>query len=222
MASDKHNVQIIIQARLLSTRFPRKILKKIGDKSIIEIVFNNCLETGYNTVIAVPFGEKNKIAESASCGEEFMSEGSETDVLSRFYNSAYVSKGGIVVRITSDCPLVTSELIKSCVNYFVVSGVTYLTTTNLDIGSYNTVTNFPDGFDVEVFTYDSLCEANKNAKSKLEREHVTLWIRNNFECCVYNPGKVLLSLDNKYSIDTEDDYFRVSKIIDLGEKVWEP
>ena len=216
------NVQIIIQARLSSTRLPRKILKMIDGKSIIEIVLNNCLETGYNVIVAVPFGEKSTILEHVNCEEELLSEGPELDVLSRFHKCATVSEDGIIVRVTSDCPLVAPELIRSCVDYFIETDATYLTTTNLGVGKYDAATQFPDGFDVEVFTYKSLCDANDSAKDDIEREHVTLWIKKNYECCVYNPGSVLLPVDNKYSIDTDEDYLRVNKIIESGEKTWKP
>jgi len=94
--------------------------------------------------------------------------GSENDVLDRFYQAARTFGAEVVVRITADCPVLDSEVIDKVVRYF------------LD-GDYDYVSNgfertYPDGLDTEVFRFDALERAWREADMKSEREHVTLRI----------------------------------------------
>ena len=96
-------------------------------------------------------------------------EGSENDVLDRFYNAAKAHQPEIVLRITGDCPLVDPELVDEMVAYFGMQNVEYL--------SNVAPPTFPDGLDIEVFSFRSLEQAACSAGTPDEREHVTPFIR---------------------------------------------
>lgn len=76
-----------------------------------------------------------------------------------------------IVRITCDNPLIDPKVIDAVVAAHIKSGADYTS---------NTINpTFPDGMDVEVFTFEALERAWKEAKLPSEREHVTSYIRKN-------------------------------------------
>lgn len=99
--------------------------------------------------------------------------GSEHDVLDRYYRCAQHCAADAVVRITSDCPLVDSELLDLTVRAFVNNPCDY--------ASNALVLTYPRGLDVEVFTMPALRHAWHEAKRAYEREHVTPYLYENPE-----------------------------------------
>jgi len=109
-----------------------------------------------------------------------------------------------VVRLTGDCPLIDPETADRVIEYHLV-------------GYYDYTRNkgYPDGLDVEVMRINALNEAFRFAKSPYDREHVTPYLYN-------NPDKYRVGyLENypdyshlKLSVDTEEDFVRVSKVIE--------
>ena len=121
-------IGIFVQARLESTRFPKKVLKKIGKFTILEIIFKRIsriksikknsiflLTTNKNSDLALVTHVKNMGFKSY--------RGSSEDVLDRFYQAAKKFKVKNIVRITGDCPLidckVVSQLIKLHLIFFI-------------------------------------------------------------------------------------------------------
>lgn len=194
-------VGAIIQARMGSTRFPEKILKKLNDKTILEHIYNrvNCSKVE-KVVIATTI---NSIDD---CVEEFCNQhqfecyrGSENDVLDRFYNAAKKYGFDVIVRITADDPLKDTDVINKAIDV-------------LDDGEFDYVSNtikptYPEGIDVEVFTFNALERAYKEAKLPSEHEHVTPYIWKNrdiFKC--YNFENEIDLSKMRWTMDTEDDY----------------
>jgi len=98
-------------------------------------------------------------------------QGSEKDVLDRFYQAARKFNLDHIVRITADCPLIDPVIIDSVIASHLKN--------NADYSANIIKETFPDGEDVEVFTIKALASAWKSAKLKSEREHVTPYIRKN-------------------------------------------
>jgi glutamate-1-semialdehyde 2,1-aminomutase len=96
-------------------------------------------------------------------------QGSETDVLDRFVQAARRHEADVVVRITGDCPLVDPGLVEECVRRFKATDVDYIS--NVDPPT------FPDGLDIEVFSFGALEQAGKEASTPQDREHVTPYLR---------------------------------------------
>ena len=106
---------IIIQARLGSVRFPNKVLKKIGNLTVIEVIYKRLLKSklANEIIFAIPNNKeklklqkfiKNKIKCKVFCG-------SENNVLNRYYQSSKKLNSDIIVRVTGDCPLVDPKII---------------------------------------------------------------------------------------------------------------
>ena len=97
--------------------------------------------------------------------------GHPNDLLSRYYNCAKKYKANTIVRITSDCPLMDYKIIDKIIKKFYSSNVDYISNTHPPV--------IPDGFDIEIFNFESLKKAFFKAKKNFQREHVTPYIWDN-------------------------------------------
>ena len=215
---------IIAQARTTSTRLPGKIFKKLLGKPAIIHFLDACFkaETIDKVILAVPDSQKKEFRFLVEEYPEILIfGGDEDDVLSRFTKAAELFEPENIVRLTSDCFLMQPEIIDECVRMFLESDVDYLTNYNLkctedDPDDYESLTETPDGFCVEVFRFDALKSADINAKEKYDREHVTPWIKRNKKCSAKSSGR--LSLSGKLSVDTEEDFKIVEAALSLFKK----
>ena len=96
--------------------------------------------------------------------------GSENDVLDRYYRTAKKEKADIVIRLTGDCPLADPAVIDETIDYFLKR--------QPKIDYISKPLNYPEGLDVEIFSFSALERAWKNATKPSEREHVTPYIYN--------------------------------------------
>ena len=101
----------------------------------------------------------------------FEYQGDIDDVLSRYYYSAKKYNLDIIVRVTSDCPLIDYRLIDEIINFYNKNNVDYVSNTIED--------SYPDGQDVEVFSMSALTKSFKEAKRNY-REYVTFLLKNEF------------------------------------------
>ena len=161
----------IIQARVGSTRLPGKVLKRICGKTIIQHVVDRVKKS--NTVDKVFVATTHKvedlalIKECVDAGYNIFC-GSEHDVLDRYYQLAKLERPDTIIRITSDCPVIDPAIIDLVVSEHLDNNADYTCNTM--------ITPFPDGQDVEVFSFDVLKKAWQKAKTKNDREHVTPFI----------------------------------------------
>ena len=170
------NVAIITQARIGSTRFPEKVLRKVNSQSILELHLSRLKGSRYNHQIVVATTNEDqvdKIISIANSMNVWVYQGSTSDVLDRFYQAAssLELKPEYVVRVTSDCPLIDPSLIDEVIEMTVSK--------DLDYGANVLNQEFPDGQDIEVFKFSALEKAWKEAKLNSDREHVTPYIRKN-------------------------------------------
>jgi len=95
--------------------------------------------------------------------------GSEHDVLDRYHQSAKLFGARVVARVTADCPLIDPDVIDRAASIYAGGEADYVS---------NTIEcTYPDGLDIEVFSYDALELAWRNANLQSEREHVTPYIK---------------------------------------------
>ena len=162
----------IIQARMNSSRLPNKMLSDIGGKPMLSHVINRTVKSKMIDKVSVATTtdiSDDLIEDFCVTNEIHFYRGSEDDVLDRFYNLAKLQKADHIVRITGDCPFVDPEIIDEVITVY-------------KDGNYDYVTNsmrytYPDGLDVEVFSYQALQKAWENAKSLREREHVVSYFK---------------------------------------------
>ncbi len=216
-------VLLITQARMGSTRLPGKIFKKIGNDPLLSIHCNRLskVKNANKIIVATTHNkEDSQVFEWALQNGYLSFAGSEKDVLDRFYQAAKPHEPKWIVRVTSDCPLLDPVLVDDVITAAINSKVDYY--------SNILVENFPDGQDVEVFTFEALEKTWNEATLPSDREHVTTYIRKN----INNKGLSLFTAKNfdcdgdyskiRMTVDEEIDFQMISKLItDLGpDKRW--
>lgn len=194
-------IAIIIQARIDSTRFPRKVLTKIGKKSLIEIIYKRLKKSKKvkKIIFCIPNDKQNLILEKKLKYLKIpFFKGSNSDVLKRYYDTANKYSVKNIIRITSDCPLVDVGIIDRMIDIFFAKKADYI--------SNNNPRTFPHGLDIEIFNIFALKEAFFKSKTKRDREHVTYYItrnKNKFKICNYK-NKINLS-KFRVTVDYQED-----------------
>ena len=202
----------IIQARMGSTRLQGKVLMEIDGKPMIKFMFDRVKISKLvdKVIIATTNNEiDNSISDICRDQNIICYRGSENDVLDRYYNAALPYKPSIIVRLTADCPLIDPNLIDKTINLFISKKVDYASNTVPP-----EIKMFPDGSDVEVFSFENLKKAWINSKDPKEREHVTFYFwksNNNFSTALlknkHDWGKY------RITVDYEEDFTLLKNII---------
>ena len=166
------NFHLIIQARMTSTRLPGKVMLPLCGKTVLEIMFERLNKYRNNIIIATTNdgSELPIINLCKSQGIKFF-QGSVDNVLERYYFCALshqIKMDDIVVRITSDCPLIDVGLVDKCIMMYRMNKYDYV--------SNRLNRTVPIGMDVEVFSMQLLNEVYSNANEEFEKEHVTPYI----------------------------------------------
>lgn len=163
----------VIQARMGSSRLPGKVMADIQGQPMLQRVVERALRANrVDTVMVATSDHPADRALADYCRQQGVPcfQGSEDDVLDRFYHAARSMDAHVIVRLTADCPLLDPEVIDRVVADFQNGGADYVS---------NTLTcTYPDGLDTEVFHRDILEQAWRYASLKSEREHVTPYVYN--------------------------------------------
>jgi len=205
-------VVIISQARMTSTRLPGKVLKMVNGKSLLEYQIERLKRSRMadEILIATTTDETDlPIVELCERLHVCCYRGSEEDVLSRYYEVAIKSNADVVVRVTSDCPVIDPMVIDSVITFFLENYPDF------DYISNTQKRTFPRGMDTEVFSIQTLKESHNEALEILDREHVTLFIRRHDDR--YKLGGLTYhenQSSHRWTVDTREDLNLVSKIID--------
>jgi len=209
------NTVAIIQARMGSTRLPGKIMKKICGKKILEYVLERVKKAKrLNNIIVATTTEPQDDVIVEFCEEKGINyfRGSENDVLDRYYQCAKKYNTDIIVRLTSDCPLIDWNVIDNYIKYFQENDIDYV------INSWFK-NAYPSGFDVEVFSFSTLEKYWNHEKDLSKREHVCGYMKhysNLFKCVQYSDIKDKLPYKFNFlhlSVDTKEDFQLVERII---------
>lgn len=196
------NITVIIQARVGSSRLPGKVLMMLEDKTVLEHVVDRCRAA--HNVTEVIVATTNKEADLPICdlvkniGVKYF-RGSEEDVLDRYYQTALKFQADHIVRVTSDCPVMDPHVIDQIVARYQEQLPDYCS---------NTIDRtFPDGEDIEVFSFSALKQAWSKAEKPSEREHVTPYIRSHPDQFRLESFKLDRDLNQKrWTLDKEEDF----------------
>jgi len=213
----------VTQARYGSTRLPAKVLKTIGNQTLLDIHLDRILQAHLIDKLMVATTDEEgaeKIVNIARNYHVDTYKGSVNDVLDRFYNSVKDYNPDYVVRLTSDCPLIDPKVIDSVIKICISSDYDYVSNTMLP--------TYPDGVDVEVLKFCALEKAFHEATLKSDREHVTpyIWRNSSFkEGHLFKSFNVSNNIDYsnyRITIDTIEDFEVIKYLIEaLGSnKSW--
>ena len=202
-------VVAVIQARSSSTRLPNKVMKLISNKTMIELQLCRVSQSKEIDKIIVASTEsvndKALVDHINSIGYETFI-GSEDDVLDRYFRAAQEFKADIVVRLTADCPLLDHSLIDNIIIQYKNSNFDYISNT--------LEPTFPDGLDIEVFSFDVLHDAWKNAKTSYDREHVTPYLKRSTLISKKNYSNLENLSLLRWTVDEQVDLDLVTSIFD--------
>lgn len=163
-----NKVLIVSQARMTSTRLPGKVMREVCNKPLLQYHLERLSWSGFPIVLATTTNHTDDpIVDLGRKWNVPTFRGSETDVLGRFYNAVKEYAPDIVVRVTSDCPLIDGYQISKAVHDYSECRDSQLYASNC------IERTFPRGFDFEIFSASMLEEAYFRATSPSEREHVT-------------------------------------------------
>jgi spore coat polysaccharide biosynthesis protein SpsF len=161
-----------IEARMTSTRLPGKVLLPAGGKPMLSHLIDRlkAVPSLQEIVIATTINAADQpLADLAASAGIACFRGSENDVMERVIGAAESVQADVVVEITGDCPIIDPQIVEQIIRIFVANQADYVS--NAHVRSY------PDGMDVQVFSLDTLKRSAGMTQSKLDREHVTLHIR---------------------------------------------
>ena len=205
---------IIIQARMSSSRLPGKILLRIGNSNVLELIIRALQKINSDIRQIIVATTTSSIDDQVinECKKLDVSyfRGDENDVLSRIYSCAKKIKSENIIRITADCPLIDYRLIMEGINLFKKNKYDYVS---------NTIERtYPDGLDFEIFTFKALEISHKKSKHKYFREHVTPYMSGKYPKIGkgnFKIGQLVFKSDFshiRWTLDTKDDYKRINKL----------
>ena len=155
----------LIQARMNSTRLPGKVMMPLLGKPVIWRIYERlqfskkidkiciCTSTSSNDNIIANFADENNL---------LCYRGSEKDLISRHLGAAKKFSANLLVRITSDDPLVDPQIIDELLEL-------YESNNNVDFLSNAKDHSFPVGLEVEIFPITTLEKFQKNQKKLLHK-----------------------------------------------------
>ena len=193
---------------MTSTRLPGKVLMEVMGRPLLSyqierLRFSKRID---NIIIATTTNKEDApIVELAQKEGLNFYRGSEDDVLDRYYQTAKKYNVKHVMRLTADCPLIDPDICDSIANAYFENNVDYIRTGE----------SFAEGLDCEIMGFNALAKAWRNAETKHEKEHVTLYIRNHPELF-----KIMVKEndtdDSKYriTVDEEEDFIVVKTILE--------
>lgn len=192
---------------MASERLPGKVMKKVLGKPLIGYLLERLSKSKKidKIILATSLNSEN----DALCdyvekiGYDAF-QGSEEDVLNRYYQAAKKYNAKTIIRITGDCPLIDPEICDKLIKEYFKVKIDYARLSFM----------YAEGVDCEVFDFTALEKANKEAKKQSEREHVTPFMKNNPD--IFK----ILTLENKVdesqyrlAVDESEDFEVVKAII---------
>jgi spore coat polysaccharide biosynthesis protein SpsF len=192
----------IIQARTGSSRLSGKVLMKIGNRTIVEIIHDRlkkCGDTIDDIIFAIPDSDSEKELEELLINKGYSYfRGSELNVLERYYKCAKKYKGDIIVRATCDNPLVDYNVVRELVNVVINEGADYIIKKEL-----------PIGITTEAMNFNSLEEAYLNSDKDYHKEHVTAYFLDHpekYNNVTLHAEGIFNKPNYRFTLDTEEDY----------------
>ena len=212
---------LIIQARTNSSRLPNKVLLELTEGiNVIQHMYNRvkrCKNIDDIIIATTSNPEDTKLYNYCINNKIKCYRGSENNVVERYYQTALISNADIIIRCTGDCPLVDPQQLDNFISF--AENKKYLETNY--IGKSN-IAGFPDGFDMELFSFKLLEKAYYGADTDYYKEHVASYIRKVILQEKYD--KYTIPLSKEYpnidfnslhlSIDTPGDYRLVKNIFE--------
>ena len=187
-----------------STRLPGKVMMDLAGEPVLARVVDRTRRARSlgETVVATTTDSSDDVIQKFCDRHGYPCfRGSGEDVLDRYYQAAQTYNADVIVRITSDCPLIDPTVVDRVVGEFLArqSVVDYAS------NAFPTRT-FPRGLDTEVMSFDALKRAWTEDKDPVTREHVTPFIqRHPDRFRVHGVASETDYSDLRWTVDTPED-----------------
>lgn len=203
---------IIVQARTGSTRLPGKVLKPLGGRPVLEHVLSrlkNAKSADTICVATTTAGGDDAVVDVAGRMGVAVYRGSETDVLARYHGAATMVDADVIIRVTSDCPLIDYSVVEQLIALRKEAAADYASNGLLHI-------DWPHGLDCEVFTRQILERAVTATNDPYDREHVTPWIRTRGAATLRHlAGPGLPVSEQRWVLDYPEDYAFLTRLFSV-------
>tara|TARA_Y100000034_G_scaffold136799_1_gene215857 strand:+ start:3665 stop:5434 length:1770 start_codon:yes stop_codon:yes gene_type:complete len=206
-------VAILIAARLASSRLPKKVLKKIGNQTIIEHLIDrmkSCKNVDEVILCTSTHPDDKELLKYADEKGISHFQGDPDDVMKRFLGAIEGKNFDIIVRVTGDNPLTSPEFIDSAIEKHIRNGVDYTSTVEL-----------PRGTKGEIISVSALQRAFDLAEDSSYSEYMTWYFTDNPWAFGIQDADVPTELKRpkyRFTIDTKEDLDLVSNIYDALHK----
>ena len=191
-----------------STRLPGKVMKPLLGREMILHQIDRILRSKKIDKLIVATSqepEDDPLAEILGMNNIEYYRGNLDNVLERFYNAAALYHPKHVVRLTGDCPLTDPDVIDNTIAFYLDGDFDYV--------SNCVEPSFPDGLDLEIFSFSALKEAFEKATLPSHLEHVTPFINKQperYKAGVYKNPADLSHM--RWTVDEPEDFQFVEKI----------
>jgi spore coat polysaccharide biosynthesis protein SpsF len=167
-----------IEARMSSSRLPGKVLMEVSGRPMLHHLVRR--------LRAVPSIDEIVLATTVNAGDDILVEfaktegvlafrGSEDDVMGRVVGAGEMANADVIVEITGDCPIIDPDIVEQTIRIFRAHAHQAAYAAN------NHIKTYPDGMDTQVFRLETLRKSAAMTNEPLDREHVSLHMRNNPE-----------------------------------------
>ncbi len=198
----------IVQARRASTRLPDKVRCELAGATVLHHVLTRCAAIPGVDVVCCAIPDDpgcDLLAADAEGAGATVFRGSEADVLDRYHKAALALGADIIMRVTSDCPLIDPVVCGDVLELYHSIGADY--SCNTDPPSW------PHGLDCEVLGADWLHRSAREASLPSHREYVTQYVRNHRKARTANlPCPVANLAWHRWTLDSPDDLAFLSAI----------
>jgi spore coat polysaccharide biosynthesis protein SpsF len=223
----------IVQARQGSSRLPGKALLDIGGRPALQRVIERlrAAKTLDDIIIATTTNSKDdciaQLCEKLGCN---YSRGSEEDVLSRVLEAARQFNIDVIVEITADCVLIDPSHVNALVEMYIVNNAIHdalgadVVTKPYDMVSNIIERTFPRGYDIRVFSTETLERVNREVDNPIDRSHVSPWMylnpkgKQNYTCLNWTAPPGQNRPDIEVTLDTPEDRELLNWIFAAGEE----
>lgn len=204
------NIIGVIQARLSSTRLPKKVLADILGKPMIWHIVNRmkAIPSLSKIVISTTNNENDEpLREFAKSINIPFYAGSENDILDRLYQTGKKFNATALVKVNADCPLIDPDIIKTAIDQ-------YCTVHPRPDLIENSIPNtFPEGLQFGIFNFITLSNLWHIVKDPFWREFIYMYIiENRTKYSVINIVNNENLSNMRWTVDYPEDLEFVRKI----------
>ena len=162
----KPKITIVVQARMSSSRLPKKVMLPILEKPLLYRMIERLrlIKRPVELVVATSTSSDDDVIEKFCVKEKVtFYRGDLQNVLDRHYQVGLLTGADAVVKIPSDCPLIDPRIVDRMFSFYDENVDNFDFISNLHPATY------PDGNDVEIMLMECLTRAWKARRNCCER-----------------------------------------------------